>query len=554
LRLRKGLTSYRAFGKLAWICFLKRYIEYHGIKVECRVRSFCDNESVIRHTRFSHRHLRTNTALKADWDALRTIAVEQDRLSSYIDRLNEGAHVKGHQDSVKSSTPLSQQAELNIAADAIASAVLDRMIANRIVPRTVQFDSCNAYLTSDSIVQTSGERETLRWSWSGLRLQHYYMGHFGKDEQVIKSINWAGMAIARRELSQAEQVFSIKLCTDHLATGSRLELYGYAVTQCFRCAGRETVDHLFQCPSNKEYKRIFVYTLTQQLEKINTIPAVAQAMVSGIAAWLDGETIDHLISDTETTREIRNCLIAHNAIGWNLAMRGILANEWAVVQEASVNEQDESDRILGDSWSAKAALWITREARKLWLDRNEAMYQPVGKVSRLEEETMANVRDLYNAEMKVAQADRWIFSVPLQDMLKKPTIVQAQWVQQHTKVILKSAKEAEDLEQQQMKDIRTYYEPKPKGTPSPMRTPLETRPRAKTTKLKATALLQFFESEITPTTRLKRAAQTMARKDQRNENEKCRKAKLKTNTNSQSIHNFFNTKAPKEERGGSTNC
>jgi hypothetical protein len=66
------MTSYRveAFGKLTWICFTKRYIEYHGIKAKCRVRSFCDNESMVRHTRFSHRHLRANTALKADWDVL----------------------------------------------------------------------------------------------------------------------------------------------------------------------------------------------------------------------------------------------------------------------------------------------------------------------------------------------------------------------------------------------------------------------------------------------------------------------------------------------------
>jgi hypothetical protein len=548
------MTSYRAeaFGKLAWICFVKRFIEYHGIKTECRVRSFCDNESVIRHTRFSHKHLRANTALKADWDVLRTIAIEQGSLSWHIDRLEEGLHVKGHQDTTKSTTTLSEQAELNIAADAIASALLERMLANRISPRFVFFNACIAYLTSDSTVQTSGEKETLRWSWAGLRLQHYYMGHFDKEERVIKSVNWAGMAIARRKLSQAEQVFSIKLCTDHLATGSRMELYGNEVTQCFRCSGRETVDHLFQCPSNPEYKRIFVYTMAQQLEKVKTIPAVAQALVSGVAAWLDGTTIDHLIEDTETIREIRNCLIAQKAIGWNLVMRGLLANEWAVVQEAFVNEQDDSDRILGDSWSAKVALWITREARKLWLDRNESMYQPVGKVSRLEEETKANVRDLYSVELKVAEADRWIFSTPIYDMLKKPITYQAQWVARHTALILKCAREFEDHEQNHMADIRSYYESKPKGSPSPIRTPLKaTARKPKSTKLKATALLQYFETEITPTTRRKRAANSVARDDKRKEDEKRRKAKLKKKNSTQgNIRTFFQPQAKTTNEDG----
>jgi hypothetical protein len=175
------------------------------------------------------------------------------------------------------------------------------------------------------------------------------MGHFDKTEQDIQSINWAGMAIACRKLTQAEQAFLTKLCTDHLPTGSRLELYGYAITHCFRCQGRETVNHLLQCPANPEYKQIFAYTMRQQLEKIGTIPAVAQAMVSGVAAWLDGATIQHLIDNPETIHEIRNCLIAQNKIGWNLAMRGLLANECAVVQESTKNEQDSTDRILGDS-------------------------------------------------------------------------------------------------------------------------------------------------------------------------------------------------------------
>jgi hypothetical protein len=164
------MTSYRAeaFGKRAWLCFTKRYIEFQGFKAKCRVRSFCDNESVVRHTRFSHRHLRANTALKADWDMLRTIAVEQERLSNFIDRLEEGLHVKGHQDADKTSTPLSEQAELNIVANSLASATLERTLTKRTLPRQERSDSCNSYLTSDSVIQTSGERETLRWSWSGL--------------------------------------------------------------------------------------------------------------------------------------------------------------------------------------------------------------------------------------------------------------------------------------------------------------------------------------------------------------------------------------------------
>jgi hypothetical protein len=178
--------------------------------------------------------------------------------------------------------------------------------------------------------------------------------------------------------------------TLHFYLGLHL-LKKMSIAQCKRIWKiRETVDHLFQCPANPEYKRIFVYTMMQQLEKIRTIPAVAQALVSGVAAWLDGSTIDHLIEDTEMIRKIRNCLITQNKIGWNVVMCGLVANEWATVQEAFKNEQDKTD-----SWSAKVSLWLTREARKLWLDRNEALYRlEDNTASRLEQETNENVRSL----------------------------------------------------------------------------------------------------------------------------------------------------------------
>jgi hypothetical protein len=404
-----------------------------------------------------------------------------------------------------------------------------------------------AYLSRDGEIITSGERDALQWSWAGLRLQHYYMKHFAKSEKTIHSINWAGMSIARRKLLQSEQVFSIKLCTDNLATGSRTELYGHAINHCYKCKGRETVDHLFQCPGKQEYKTLFTYTFEQQLEKIGTIPALASAMVSGVAAWLDGESIEHVTDDPKTICEVKNCILAQNDIGWNLAMRGIIANEWSVVQEAFTNRDNETDRILGDSWSSKVSLWLTREARKLWFDRNEALYQPeISSESRLVQETKANVRELYSAETKMSESDRWIFSTPLYTMLNRPTVYQAQWVAKYTDLIFKCVQEFETREQNNTKDLRQYYEPKPKGEPSPMRTPLTPRPPRQSRaqrNLKPAKLMRYFESSISPGERTKRASRTKAANDERKSQEKRLKAKQKAPGKSQPrLQGFFQPK------------
>ena len=44
-----------AYGKLAWICFLKHYIIFFDIQVRCEVSSYCDNISIIRQKHCSRR-------------------------------------------------------------------------------------------------------------------------------------------------------------------------------------------------------------------------------------------------------------------------------------------------------------------------------------------------------------------------------------------------------------------------------------------------------------------------------------------------------------------
>jgi hypothetical protein len=224
-------------------------------------------------------------------------------------------------------------------------------------------------------------------------------------------------------------------------------------------------------------------------------------------------------------------------------MRGLMADEWAVVQESFTNRVNETDRILGDSWSSKVSFWLTREARKLWLDRNDAFYNPEsGNESRMAQETTANVRDLYAAELKMSESDRWIFATPLYAMLNRPTVYQAQWVAKYTSLIIQCVQEFETRESIKMADLRSYYELKPKGEPSPMRTPIQSK-KPPTKKLKAVSLVQFFGSSISPGERAKRATRTKTAKDEKKAHEKRRKAKQKNPGKSQPrLQGFFQPK------------
>jgi hypothetical protein len=159
------------------------------------------------------------------------------------------------------------------------------------------------------------------------------------------------------------------------------------------------------------------------------------------------------------------------------------------------------------------------------------------------QETKQNVRDLYEAEMKMSERDRWIFDTPLHTMLNRPIVHQAQWVAKYTDLIIQCVQEFEFRDNNNMMDLRNYYEPKPPGKQSPMRTPIPHKQTPLKKKLKAVSLVKFFESSISPGERTKRATRTKTAKDERKAHEKHRKAKQKNPGKSQPrLHGFFQPK------------
>jgi hypothetical protein len=50
----------------------------------------------------------------------------------------------------------------------------------------------------------------------------------------------------------------------------------------------------------------------------------------------------HHYLQLQQQQEVRDCILAQDAIGWSLVMTGLIANEWAVVQEAFMNKANET--------------------------------------------------------------------------------------------------------------------------------------------------------------------------------------------------------------------
>jgi hypothetical protein len=227
-----------------------------------------------------------------------------------------------------------------------------------------------------------------------------------------------------------ERKYAIKLTTGWLPTGTRLEKYGHVVTKCHKCGGRETVNHIMQCPARCRDKQETVQELNKMLEKLKTTDDVRHALVRGIELWINGKRILKTIAISERTRK---AVETQNRIGWDMAMRGRLANEWAVIQEHNGDglPRGRAGKRLGDSWSAHISSFLIQESRRYWKKRNEERQKSSSPEepdrSRPEVEAETRVRNLYNRVNELAEQDRGIFDVPLERRLQLPVKHQELW-------------------------------------------------------------------------------------------------------------------------------
>jgi hypothetical protein len=187
------MSLYRAeaYGKLAWMIFLNHYSKFHSIEIQCAVRSYCDNQEVIKQTMFYSRMDKIWDCLRADYDILLEIVSVQDSLRTRARNMIPGQWVKGHQDKV-ALDKLPLPAILNIAADKLASEALMSITTYHKPLPTLPWTQCRALLYVDGQPYTRAETFQLRWKWRESEYQKYLDGRWGLKKGVIQTINWAG--------------------------------------------------------------------------------------------------------------------------------------------------------------------------------------------------------------------------------------------------------------------------------------------------------------------------------------------------------------------------
>jgi ribonuclease HI len=389
-----SMTSHRAEvgGITSWLLYLYHYTEYLQCDIKCTVHSFCDNKAAIANVNnFTES---TRNSMTPDFDLVHEANMIFKTLQSEGHVIKAIKHVKGHQDKNIPEHKLSWPAKLNIKADKLATIALERQSMDH---RSMEVSNNPVWLMVGNDIVTSHDIEVLRWRWREFVLQEYYEHKYNLWTNELSDINWAALQLARRKLPGKLIPFSVKLSIQWLPVGKRMAKYGNEITMCYFCNEEEHFEHLFCCTRKATQQKEFTTDLRSELRRLDTEPALQQALIFWTKAWMTGDTDDEPTWSTSIEKAIRQ----QGKIGWNKVICGIFSIEWATIQERFKPSK------LGDSWQSTVCSFMTTKAHQFWTARNDKMYEhnSINTVNREEEEIISQVRNLYATQTDMNHHD-----------------------------------------------------------------------------------------------------------------------------------------------------
>jgi hypothetical protein len=356
--------------------------------------------------------------------------------------------VRGHQEDTTPLALLPIEARLNVEADHLATAAIESTKKKDRVLQVVRNPSCKVYLLNGGSPQTCKEIETLATKSNEFDLQDYYQGQPGVSNRTLNTINWAARRAAVAPMTQEEKTYSTKLLIDWLPCGAPMQRYGEHVTHCHRCKGDEPSEHIMLCPQLTKQHDEARDEFQKFLSTLKTAVPVQSALQHGYDNFLRSGTTE-LPQPPDESEAARD---EQYQIGWDMISRGLLANEWAAIQEQATDEAEpeQRGRASGDIWATKVSRWLICDSRRYWQIRNkereEASSPDKEPKSRALAVAQAHVIQLFGRVNKVAAEDRGIFNVSLERRLELQVQLMVEWIKTTRPIVNRMAARFRELQ------------------------------------------------------------------------------------------------------------
>jgi len=238
-------TSHRAEiqGQAALFLIIYLFIKFYGL-VNCKVTTFCDNQSVVTKLKKGWQMLRLRHTKGADSDIqaiLRETLTSLKATSGFDYSTN---WVKAHQDDDIQPTALPRPVALNFRMDAETKAAYElsqRWLTQECVPVFPQ-ERCAVYIQNDKI--TSRLHSSLLEQWHKKDALQYLQERHGIHHTLFRDIQWTSLRFALNKISAHRCATVVKALRRHLPTQAKLFQQGCLTmsSRCPRCL-REDETH-----------------------------------------------------------------------------------------------------------------------------------------------------------------------------------------------------------------------------------------------------------------------------------------------------------------------
>jgi hypothetical protein len=465
------MQSFRAeaYGRLAAVCFLRRYIEFYAVALpdyqEKDIHmavSYTDSKSLLDRL-VKHATRRVDSSfdrIQNDSDVIFEIAATEKAAGITI----KGEWVKGHQDDQVDYSELPLSAQLNVLADEMATKALHQHEEEQTPLPMLPLRSTGVYMGLDEGgLVTSRERGYLQKRIAETEMRDYLMDKYDWDMETWNMIDWKAFKSARSGSQPGRSKFVTKWTTKWIAVNRRTHRYGHGDDTCKRCGMEEDYDHLLQCPQRDDWRHQFSDRLAAFLRKQDTAPELRTVICGGLQEWLRGTPQEHL-----TKRQSFKATLSwhHAARGYfNKGLSKAQDRYYRMLEAQHQREAPESpkpkfrssDGYTGHRWMTKLIRFIWQDIQGLWKQRNVEVHGE-GRQSEKERENLERTVDtLYNTSTALCQHDRVIFDLPREEIKQMRQSDLKIWVRDASQIVKTGLKDARIQEKRGVQDIRNFF-------------------------------------------------------------------------------------------------
>ena len=277
------IHSYRSevYASLASQLFLKTYAEYFHIIIDNNITGYCDKKAYVeRIQQFTADPYLTKGLFKqTEQEAYRILLQIQPEQFKMI-------HVRGHQDDEKTFDELDTPAQLNIAADKVATTKARKPINTHLLSAPF------AIYINERYIPYHFERE--------LRKQHFsedarifMMQKYNWNLSIFQSINWPSHDKSINDSRYLQKRFIKHFIHHRLPVGKMNFSAAHRCPFCDTSQHKNAAhDHFLQCDYLRLEKTKWIRTLRTALSKLFTPPNLREAILDRVHNYYDSNLTD----------------------------------------------------------------------------------------------------------------------------------------------------------------------------------------------------------------------------------------------------------------------